>query len=144
VRSLTARSPTTGEVAAFFAYWESLPLAGDYGGGVSENTISRITEKVRGQMAEWVTRRLDRVYPVSLPDDAAGPKCLYLVTLSLDPTGRGRARWVIRWRAARNALAITFDWRINPSINSDARSHSQIALAPKIGQSRCATRVLRP
>lgn len=51
------------------------------------------------------------------PNDAAALKCLYLVTRSLDPTGRGRARWVIRWKAALNAFAITFDGRINPSIN---------------------------
>ncbi|HSU09265.1 MAG TPA: transposase, partial [Pseudonocardia sp.] len=40
------------------------------------------------------------------PNDAAALKCLYLVTRSLDPTGRGRARWVIRWKAALNAFAI--------------------------------------
>jgi transposase-like protein len=51
------------------------------------------------------------------PNDAAAMKCLYLVTRSLDPTGRGRARWVIRWKAALNAFAVTFDGRINPSIN---------------------------
>jgi putative transposase len=51
------------------------------------------------------------------PNDAAAMKCLYLVTRSLDPTGRGRARWVIRWKTALNAFAITFDGRINPSIN---------------------------
>lgn len=43
------------------------------------------------------------------PNEAAALKCLYLVTRSLDPTGRGRARWVIRWKAALNAFAITFD-----------------------------------
>jgi site-specific recombinase XerD len=48
---------------------------------------------------------------------AAALKCLYLVTRSLDPTGRGRARWVIRWKAALNAFAITFEGRINPSSN---------------------------
>ena len=36
---------------------------------------------------------------------------------SLDLAGRGRARWAIRWKAALNAFAITFDGRINPSIN---------------------------
>ncbi len=45
------------------------------------------------------------------PNDAAALKCLYLVTRSLDPTGRGRARWVIRWKAALNAFAITFSDR---------------------------------
>ena len=49
------------------------------------------------------------------PNDAAALKCLYLVTRSLDPTGRGRARWVIRWKTALNAFAITFEGRINPS-----------------------------
>ncbi|WP_136709672.1 IS256 family transposase [Agromyces sp. H66] len=47
------------------------------------------------------------------PNDAAALKCLYLVTRSLDPTGRGRARWVTRWKPALNAFAITFDGRIN-------------------------------
>jgi transposase-like protein len=51
------------------------------------------------------------------PNEAAALKCLYLVTRSLDPTGAGRARWVIRWKAALNAFAITFEGRINPSIN---------------------------
>jgi putative transposase len=50
------------------------------------------------------------------PTDQAALKCLYLVTRSLDPTGRGRARWVTRWKAALNAFAITFDGRINPSM----------------------------
>lgn len=35
-------------------------------------------------------------------------KCLYLVTRSLDPTGQGRARWMMRWKPALNAFAITF------------------------------------
>lgn len=47
------------------------------------------------------------------PTDAAAIKCLYLVTRSLDPTGRGRARWVTRWKPALNAFAITFEGRIN-------------------------------
>jgi transposase-like protein len=51
------------------------------------------------------------------PTDQAALKCLYLVTRSLDPTGRGKARWVIRWKAALNAFAITFEGRISPSNN---------------------------
>jgi putative transposase len=31
-----------------------------------------------------------------VPNEAAALKCLYLVTRSLDPTGRGRARWMNR------------------------------------------------
>jgi putative transposase len=49
------------------------------------------------------------------PTEQAALKCLYLVTRSLDPTGRGRARWVIRWKPALNAFAITFEGRIVPS-----------------------------
>lgn len=47
------------------------------------------------------------------PNDTAALKCLYLVTRSLDPTGRGRARWAMRWKPALNAFAITFQGRIN-------------------------------
>ena len=49
------------------------------------------------------------------PNDQAALKCLYLVTRSLDPTGRGRARWTMRWKPALNAFAITFAGRIVPS-----------------------------
>src|SRR2546421_6919799 len=42
------------------------------------------------------------------PSEQAALKCLYLVTRSLDPTGRGRARWTMRWKPALNAFAITF------------------------------------
>jgi len=41
-------------------------------------------------------------------------KCLYLVVRSLDPTGRGRHRWMNRWKPALNAFAITFEGRIFP------------------------------
>jgi transposase-like protein len=49
------------------------------------------------------------------PTEHAALKCLYLVTRSLDPTGRGRTRWVTRWKPALNAFAITFEGRIVPS-----------------------------
>ena len=52
VLSLTARGLTTGEVAAHFA--------DVYDAEVSKDTISRITDKVIGEMAEWQTRPLDR------------------------------------------------------------------------------------
>ncbi|MEZ5191304.1 MAG: transposase [Nocardioides sp.] len=35
---------------------------------MSKDTISRITEKVAAEMAEWQTRPLDRVYPVIFID----------------------------------------------------------------------------
>ena len=49
------------------------------------------------------------------PTEQAAMKCLYLVTRSLDPTGRGKARWAMRWKPALNALAITFNGRITPT-----------------------------
>ena len=49
------------------------------------------------------------------PTEQAALKCLYLATRALDPTGRGRARWAIRWKPALNAFAITFEGRILPS-----------------------------
>jgi putative transposase len=51
------------------------------------------------------------------PSDQAALKCLYLVTRSLDPTGRGKARWITRWKPALNAFAITFEGRIHPAGN---------------------------
>ena len=46
------------------------------------------------------------------PTEQAALKCLYLVTRSLDPTGKGRTRWSMRWKPALNAFAITFEGRI--------------------------------
>jgi hypothetical protein len=60
VLSLTARGLTTGEVSAHFDEV--------YGAKVGKDTISRITEKVVEEMAEWRTRPLDRVYPVIFID----------------------------------------------------------------------------
>ena len=34
------------------------------------------------------------------PNEQAALKCLYLTTRSLDPTGKGRARWATRWKPA--------------------------------------------
>ena len=60
VLSLTARGLTTGEVAAHF---EEV-----YGARVSKDTISRITEKIVGELAEWSSRPLDVIYPVIFVD----------------------------------------------------------------------------
>ena len=49
------------------------------------------------------------------PTEQAALKCLYLTTRALDPTGRGRARWAMRWKPALNAFAITFEGRLVPS-----------------------------
>jgi putative transposase len=49
------------------------------------------------------------------PTEQAALKCLYLTTRALDPTGRGRTRWAMRWKPALNAFAITFEGRLVPS-----------------------------
>jgi putative transposase len=46
------------------------------------------------------------------PNEQAALKCLYLTTRSLDPTGKGKARWATRWKPALNAFAVTFEGRI--------------------------------
>ena len=51
------------------------------------------------------------------PSEQAAMKCLYLTIRSLDPTGRGRARWITRWKPALNAFAITFEGRIDLNNN---------------------------
>ena len=53
-----------GEIAAHF---EEV-----YGAKVSKDTISRITEKVAGELAEWSSRPLDPLYPVLFVDVIAG------------------------------------------------------------------------
>jgi transposase-like protein len=47
------------------------------------------------------------------PNENAALKCLYLATMGLDPTGKGRQRWVTRWKPALNAFEIVFDGRLS-------------------------------
>ena len=47
------------------------------------------------------------------PTEQAALKCLYLVTRSLDPTGTGQRRWMMRWKPALNAFDIAFDGRLS-------------------------------
>ena len=49
-----AKGLTTGEISAHFAEI--------YGASVSKETVSRITDKVMEEMAEWANRPLDGVY----------------------------------------------------------------------------------
>lgn len=46
------------------------------------------------------------------PNDQAALKCVYMAVMSLDPTGTGRNRWTIRWKAALQAFDIAFDGRL--------------------------------
>lgn len=54
VLSLYAKGLTTGEISAHFTEI--------YGASVSKETVSRITDQVIGEMAEWQSRPLDSVY----------------------------------------------------------------------------------
>ena len=60
VISLTAKGLTTGEVQAH--------LAETYGTDVSRETISKITDRVLDDLADWQNRPLDRVFPVIFID----------------------------------------------------------------------------
>jgi len=54
VFSLYGKGLTTGEISAQFAKI--------YGTSVSNETVSRITDRVLGEMHTWATRPLDEVY----------------------------------------------------------------------------------
>jgi transposase-like protein len=60
VLSLYAKGMTTGDIANH--------LADIYGTDVSRELVSKVTDAVLADMAEWQSRPLDRVYPVVLID----------------------------------------------------------------------------
>jgi len=60
VLSLYAKGLTTGEISAHFAEI--------YGASVSKETISRITDKVLEEMADWCNRPLDEIYAAVFVD----------------------------------------------------------------------------
>jgi hypothetical protein len=51
------------------------------------------------------------------PNEAAALKCIYMALMSLDPTGKGRKRWTMRWKAPLNAFQIAFEGRLTPGNN---------------------------
>ncbi|GAA4479697.1 IS256 family transposase [Rhodococcus olei] len=60
ILSLSAKGLSTGEIAAHFD--------DVYGASVSKETVSKITDKVLAEMADWAARPLDPVYPVLFID----------------------------------------------------------------------------
>lgn len=40
------------------------------------------------------------------PNEQAMLKCVYMAIMSLDPTGKGQARWTMRWKTALNAFDV--------------------------------------
>ncbi|MEV6695367.1 IS256 family transposase [Micromonospora sp. NPDC051196] len=51
------------------------------------------------------------------PNEHAALKCVYMALMSLDPTGTGRRRWTMRWKAPLNAFQIAFEGRLTPANN---------------------------
>jgi transposase-like protein len=47
------------------------------------------------------------------PNEQAALKCIYMAIMSLDPTGNGQRRWMMRWKPALNAFDIAFDGRLS-------------------------------
>jgi transposase-like protein len=68
---------------------------------------------------ESVNARLRRAVKARghFPTEQAALKCLYLALMGLDPTGRGRGRWTMRWKAALNAFDVAFDGRLSTGRN---------------------------
>ncbi|GIF78640.1 hypothetical protein Asi02nite_81580 [Asanoa siamensis] len=46
------------------------------------------------------------------PNAAAALKCVYLAVMSLDPTGQGRRRWMMRWKPALTAFEFASEGRL--------------------------------
>lgn len=63
---------------------------------------------------EAATERLPRTTKARghLPDEQAASKSVYLAVRSVDPTGRGRRRWINGGELALNAFQITFEGRL--------------------------------
>ncbi len=49
------------------------------------------------------------------PNEQTALKCVYMALMSLDPTGAGRRRWTMRWKAPLNAFQIAFEGRLTPA-----------------------------
>lgn len=70
------------------------------------------TERFLDFSEKWGTR-----YPavIKLWSDA-WRVCMALV--SLDPTGEGRRRWAMRWKAPLNAFQVAFEGRLTPTTSN--------------------------
>jgi putative transposase len=68
----------------------------------STNAIERVNARIRKAVR---ARGL-------FPSGGAALKCVYTALMSLDPTGKGRRRWTMRWKAPLNAFQIAFEGRL--------------------------------
>src|SRR3954451_15388272 len=90
VLSLYAKGLTTGEISAHFAEI--------YDASVSKDTISRITDRVIAEMAEWMARPLEKVYAVVFIDAIS-----VMVRDGQVGTGRSTRRSGSTWPATRTS-----------------------------------------
>lgn len=92
---------------------EGLQLTGE--GGLLQQLTKRVLESaLEGEITDHVGYVRARGH---FPNEAAALKCIYMALMSLDPTGKGRKRWTMRWKAPLNAFQIAFEGCLTPSNN---------------------------
>ena len=98
---------------------EGLQLTGQ--GGLLQQLTKRVLESaLEGEIADHLGyEKHDAAGRGSgnSRNKAAALKCIYMALMSLDPTGKGRRRWTMRWKAPLNAFQIAFEGRLTPSNN---------------------------
>jgi hypothetical protein len=64
---------------------------------------------------ESVSARIRRAVKARghFPNETAALKCVYISHHVAGPTGKGQARWTMRWKTVLNAFDITFDGRLS-------------------------------
>jgi putative transposase len=61
------------------------------------------------------TVRKPSALAATFPNETAALKCVFMALMSLDPTGKGRKRWTMWWKAPLNAFQIAFEGRLTPT-----------------------------
>lgn len=59
------------------------------------------------------------------PSETAALKCVYKALLSLAPTGKGRKRWTMLWKASPDAFQIAFEGWHTPRQQLNRNNHGQ-------------------
>jgi putative transposase len=73
------------------------------------------------------------------PNEQAELKCLYLATRSLDPTGKGRARWTMRWMSRPGARYRHCCRPVSPGRSPNRACAFQRTRLSTIGAVRCGS-----
>ena len=73
------------------------------------------------------------------PNELAALKCLYLATRSLDPTGKGRARWTMRWMSRPGARYRHCCRVVSPGRSPNRACAFQRTRLSTIGAVRCGS-----